>query len=210
MAHLESLLNDLANLDAEHDLEGMRRVREQIATEFPESDAAVEANYRLGLDLLFSSRNIAGAVEKFEIAGNAKQPFWSAAARTSLGLCHYHQNRLQKALFELRKVAYSPEPNVHSVTALTFIEGIFEAEGKPDEARRVRKDRIAQLEQLVTKAREQGRPQEHGYHIYCLGLALLDHGEERRARAVLEEAKAMGPGALGVDLHRAVAEALRS
>jgi tetratricopeptide (TPR) repeat protein len=210
MAHLESLLNDLANLDAEHDLEGMRRVREQIVTEFPESDAAVEANYKLGLDMLFRSRDLGGALEKFEVAARAKNPFWSAAARTSLGLCYYHQKRLQKALFELRKVAYPPQPTAHSVTALTFIENIFESEGKPEEVKRVRKDRIGQLEQLVISAREDGRTQERGYHMYSLGLALLDHGEGGRARAVLEEVKAMGPDALGADLYRSVAEALGS
>ena len=43
MADLESLLNDVANLDAQHDLEGLRRIREEIVTQHPESDAAVAA-----------------------------------------------------------------------------------------------------------------------------------------------------------------------
>ena len=34
MANLESLLNDLANLDAQHDLEGMRRIYRERRSEF--------------------------------------------------------------------------------------------------------------------------------------------------------------------------------
>ncbi len=208
MANLESLLNNLANLDAEHDLEGMRHVRECIVSEHPDSDAAVEAGYKIGLDFLFRHRDLTGALEKFEIAAKAKHSFWSAAARTSLGLCYYHQKRLQKALFELRKVAYPPTPSPHSVTALTFIENIFDTEGKPEEVQRVRKDRIGQLEKLIEVAREQGQALERGYHLYTLGLALLDHGEDGRGRAMLEDAKNMGPDLLGADLYRSVLEAL--
>src|SRR5688572_24085030 len=111
MANLEALLNDLANLDAQHDLEGMRRIRQQIVSEHPESDAAVESMYKLGLDFLFRQRDLMAATESFSEAAKRKHPFWSNAARTSLGLCLYHQKRLQKALFELRRVAYPDVPN---------------------------------------------------------------------------------------------------
>jgi tetratricopeptide (TPR) repeat protein len=208
MANLESLLNDLANLDAQHDLEGLRRIREAIVEQHPDSEAAVEALYKIGLDLLFRGRQLGAAVEKFEAAAKRKHAYWSAAARTSLGLCYYHQKRLQKALFELRKVGYPEKATVHSVTALTFIEQIFANEGRPDEATRVRKDRISQLEALIQDCREAGMVQERGFHLYCLGLALIDHGEEARARAVLDEAKALGPAGLGADLYRSVLEAL--
>lgn len=208
MAKLESLLNDLANLDAQHDLEGMRRIREQIVDEHPDSEAAVEAIYKIGLDLLFRERHLGAAVEKFAEAAKLKHPFWSAAARTSFGLCLYHQRRVQKALFELRKVAYPEQATVHSVTALAFMEQIFADEGQPDEVTRVRKDRISQLETLITEAREAGRAQERGFHLYILGLALKDHGEEGRGQAVLDEAQGLGPDVLGADLFRAVVEAL--
>src|SRR3954471_23148803 len=101
MSDLQSLLGELNALDAQHDYDGLRRVREQIVAEHPESDAAVEALYKIGLDLLFRERKLEAAVEKFDEAAKRKQPFWSAAARTSLGLCYYHQRRTQKALFEL-------------------------------------------------------------------------------------------------------------
>ncbi|MBI5507444.1 MAG: hypothetical protein HY903_01705 [Deltaproteobacteria bacterium] len=208
MANLESLQNDLANLDAQHDLEGLRKVRQQIVTEHPASDAAVEALYKIGLDLLFRGRDLGAAVEKFEDAAKRKHPFWSAAARTSLGLCLYHQGRTQRALLELRKVAYPETPTHHSVTALTFLEQIYANDGNRDEVKRIRKDRIHQLEQLIAKAREQGATQERGFHLHNLGVALRDHGEDGRAKAVLEEAKELGPDVLGADLYRSVVDLL--
>ncbi len=208
MANLESLLNDLANLDAQHDLEGMRRIREQIVSEHPDSEAAVEANYKIGLDLLFRERKLGAAIEQFAEAAKRRHPFWSAAARTSYGLCLYHQKRVQKALFELRKVAYPEKANVHSVTALAFMEQIFATEGNPEEVGRVRKDRISQLETLIAEARESGQAQERGFHLYTLGVALKDHGEDGRGQAVLEDAKSLGPQVLGADLFRSVVEAL--
>lgn len=209
MAELESLLNDLANLDAQHDLDGLRRVRERIVEEYPDSDAAVEALYKLGLDLLFRSRDIEQAVVKFVEAAKRKHVFWSAAARTSLGLCYYHQKRNQKALLELRKVAYAEPPTSHSITALGFIEQIFSNEGNLQEIERVRKDRISQLRRILKAGKEAGiTAAERGFHLYNLGLALKDAGEEEEAVQSLQTAKALGPDALGADLYRSVVEAL--
>lgn len=209
MADLKSLLGELATLDAAHDFNGLRRVRELIVAEFPESDEATEALYKVGLDMLFRERKLDAAVEQFAEAAKRKQPFWSAAARTSLGLCYYHQRRTQKALFELRKVGYAKTPNVHSVTALAFIENIFHTEGNEEEAARVRKDRIAQLEQVIQLNRDgKGNMAERGYHLYQLGLALKDHDEPERSKGALEEAMNIGPQVLGVELYRSVVEAL--
>lgn len=209
MTDLESLLKELGKLDTHHDLDGLRRVREQIVAEHPESDAAVEALYKIGLDLLFRERKLDAAVEKFDDAAKRKQPFWSAAARTSLGLCYYHQRRTQKALFELRKVAYAKTPSVHSVTALAFIENIFDTEGKSEDAVRVRKDRILQLEQVIQVSRDgKADPAARGYNLYQLALALRDQHEPERAKATLEEAKALGQAVLGADLYRSVTDAL--
>lgn len=208
MAKLEDLLNDLANLDAQHDLEGLRRVRQVIVAEHPDSEAAVEALYKIGLDLLFRERNLNDAVLKFEEAAKRKHPFWSGAARTSLGLCYYHQRRLQKALFELRKVAYPEQPSSHSVTALSFIENICMAEGQSTDAQRARKDRVSQLERLVESAKASGQAAERGFYLYTLAQALRDQGDDARAKALLNEAKELGPQALGADLFRSVVAAL--
>lgn len=211
MAELQSLLNTVAHLDTLQDFDGLRAAREQIVVEHPGSDAAVEAAYKIGLDLLFRARNFDGAVVQFELAAKAKQPFWSAAARTSLGICYYHQRRSQKALFELRKVAYAKEVSTHSVTALAFIENIFETEGKADDASRVRLDRIKQLEQLAEACR--GKPAqtaERGYHLYQLGLALKDNHEDQRAHEIWQNASELGVKALGEDLYKSVVEGLRA
>lgn len=209
MAKLDDLLSDLANFDAQHDLQGLRKTRETIVSEHPDSEAAVEALYKIGLDHLFRERDLVAAVARFEEAAKRKHPFWSAAARTSLGLCYFHQGRGQKALLELRKVAYPETPTSHSVTALGFIENIAEQSGQSDEAKRARKDRIKQLEVLIDSARSRGQAQERGFYLYTLALALRDQGgDEASAKTLLAEAKDLGPELLGADLFRAVASAL--
>lgn len=210
MAELQSLLDTVAHLDTLQDFDALRSTREQIVAEHPKSDAAVEAAYKIGLDFLFRARQLDEAVTHFEMAAKSKEPFWSAAARTSLGLCYYHQRRSQKALFELRKVAYAKQISTHSVTALAFIENIFETEGKHDDCVRVRLDRIKQLEQLIETCR--GKPAqaaERGYHLYQLGLALKDNHENERAHATWQEASALGVKTLGEDLFKSIGEALR-
>lgn len=210
MADLESLLNDLANLDAQNDFDAIRKVREAIIDEHPESAEAVEAMYKLGLDFLFRQRDLQSAMESFGAAAKKKHPYWSAAARISLGLCLYRQKRTQKALFELRRVAYPENPNSHSVTALTFLENIYIDEGNIEEAGKVRKDRIAQLEKLVQAHKSGGTEGgQRGYFLYQLGLAYRDHGDDKNARAALEEAKGLGPDILGAELYGSVVEAAR-
>lgn len=210
MAELQSLLDAVAHLDTLQDFDALRATREQIVAEHPKSDAAVEAAYKIGLDLLFRARKLDEAVVHFETAAKAKQPFWSAAARTSLGLCYYHQRRSQKALFELRKVGYAKEISTHSVTALAFVENIFETEGKHDDAARVRLDRIKQLEHLIEACRSKpAQAAERGYHLYQLGLALKDNHDNDRAQAIWQEASKLGVKTLGADLHKSITEALR-
>jgi tetratricopeptide (TPR) repeat protein len=205
LAQLEALLEELENHDQKADLDALRRVREQIVLEHAGTDAAVEALYKIGLDLLFRERNLEQAVLRFEEAAKRRVAYWSDAARTSLGLCYFHQRRAQKALLELRKVAYPDKPNVHSITALSFIETIYESEGKDEEVRRVRKDRIAQLEQLVKQVKA---PAERGQFLFQLGLACRDQGDDARADAALNEAKKLGADVLGADLFRSVVELL--
>jgi tetratricopeptide (TPR) repeat protein len=207
MPELESLLRDLADRDAKRDLEGLRKIREEIVQHFPDSVAAAEANYKWGLDLLFRERSLDGAVEKFLAAAKGKNIYWALAARTSLGLCYYHQKRLQKALLELRKVAHIENPNSHSVTALSFLENIFQTEGQAQEAGRVRKERIKQLEKLVGEAAQANNSRDHGHYLYSLALALKDEGEDNRAHDLLKQAKALGKAALGSELTRLIDEA---
>lgn len=208
MATLEALQQELARCDAEHDLAGLRQARESIIAEYPESEQAAEALYKIGLDLLFRERDLNAAVTRFEEAAKRKHAFWSAAARTSLGLCYHHQGRGQKALLELRKVAYPETPSMHSVTALGFIENIHESTNNTEEAKRARKDRVKQLEQLVEIARSSGRGADRGFYLHMLAIALRDQGDRARSTQLLTEAKELGPEILGADLFRSVVSAL--
>lgn len=47
-----------------------------------------------------------------------------------------------------------------------------------------------------------------GYYMYTLALACKDQGDDGKADALLNEARAMGPAALGADLYRSVIDAL--
>lgn len=209
-------MNSLADLKASIDaieqtgnFEGLRMLREQIVREHPDTDAAVEATYKLGLDALFRKRDLDAAVALFEEAAKARHVYWSNAARTSLGLCFFHQKRGQKALFELRKVAYAKVQGVHSVVAMGFIESIYASEGNADEAQRVRRDKLAQLEQMVQMSREAAdNPGEFGFYLFHLGLGCLDAHDADRARLLLEEAQALGPKALGAELMHSVVQTL--
>jgi len=207
---LKQLTETLAVHEKNHDIDGLRSVREQIARDYPESPEAVEAHYKLGLDALFHKRDLAIAVQYFEQAVKGKQAFWAQAARTSLGLCYYHQKRTQKALFELRKVGYSDPPTAHSITALSFIEHIYGQAGEKEEVQRVRKDRISQLETVIEACKHSHQHAERGYHMYTLGLALLDQGDDVEAKIVLEDTKNLGPDLLGAELYKSVVEALKN
>jgi tetratricopeptide (TPR) repeat protein len=211
MQNIEDLLNNLANLDALHDFEAIQKLRENLIANFPESDEAVEAQYRLGLDFLFRQRDIQLAMKSFEAAVNRKHAYWSPAARTSLGLCYYHQKRTQKAFFELRRVAFIAEPTIHSVTALTFLDNIYTETGDTEEASRARTERIKQLEKLVHKNTEPSKKlSARGHYLFQLAVAYRDDGRDIDAKKFLEEARDLGPETLGADLYRAVIDMLKS
>jgi tetratricopeptide (TPR) repeat protein len=204
---LEGLLEELKSLNDSGDFDRLRAIREEIIEHHEDSEHAVEAIYRLGLDRLFRERNFDEALQAFERAAKRKHPYWSAAARTSMGICLYHQGRKQKAILELRKVGFVEAPSEHSVASLAFIETIFLNEGDADDVIRTRKERIKQLEKLINGARDEGDKPVLGYHLYAFGLANLDANEPSVAKEALLEAKQLGPDILGAELFRAVCAA---
>ena len=211
MPDLPALVEELAHHEPSMDHAAMRRVREAIVAEYPGTPEAAEARYKVGLDALFRERDIAGACGHLEEAAKSGHPYWGAAARTSLGLCYYHQKRLQKALFELRKVASVKEPGANSVVAAMWMERLLLQDGQAAEAQKARAQRIEQLRTLLAPATHPPLElAERGAYLYQLGCALIDHGEKLEGRRVLEEARALGPQVLGPDVARGVAEALKA
>jgi len=204
---LDGLLEELAGLSDSGDFDRLRGIREQIIEHHEDSEHAVEAIYRVGLDSLFRERDFPAALELFERAAKRKHPYWSAAARTSMGICLYHQGRKQKAILELRKVGFVDSPSEHSVASLAFIETIFLNEGEAEDVVRTRRERIKQLEKLIKAAREDGDKEALGHHLYACGLANLDANESSVAQLALDEAKELGPDVLGAELYRAVCAA---
>ena len=107
MASLKDLERDLARALKAGDLDQIASVRRTIASGFADTPAAAEANYRLGLDLLFRTKNVDEAAAHLREAAKTKAAPWSIAARVSLGLVMLRQGKAQQAIFELRRVAGS-------------------------------------------------------------------------------------------------------
>ena len=203
MSDLTELKAELDRLEGDKDYAGMVALRERIVAEHPDTEDAVEATYKIGLHNLFYERELAKATERFEQAAKKKHPYWSAAARTSLGICYYHQGRGQKALFELRRVGYADVATQHSITALSFMETIHANEAEEDEVKRVRQERIKQLRQLIETLRSDPSA-DLGQYLFSLAAALHDEDERAEAKAMLDEAGALGPDVLGAELYQAV------
>ena len=203
MADLEGLVKELDQQEAAGDIEGMWKTRESIVADFGDAPQAVEAAYKVGLHYLFHLRDLDQAVTHFQGAAKQKHPYWSLAARTSLGICLFHQGRGQKALFELRRVGFTETPNDHSVTALAFMETIHAVEAQMDEVERVRTERIKQL-YLLIEAGRLNKEQSLGQHLFSLATALVDEGNLKAAQSCLDEAKQLGPDVLGAELFSAV------
>ena len=206
MTDLETLLSKLSQLDELRDTDGLREVRQEIVAQHPDSEETAEALYKLGLDALFHRRDTAGAIEKFAEASKRKHPFWSQAARTSLGLCYYQQRRLPKALLELRRVGFREEPTPHSVIALSFLEEILTNQGEGEEATRARRERVVQLRKLV-HARENAPASEVAFYLLNLAIALQDSGLNDEAATTLQRAEALGADALDENLLRTLRRA---
>lgn len=212
MAELQALTRQVAVAEATHDLDALREARLAVIAHSPASAEAAEAQYKVGLDVLFRGRNLAESVALFEQAAKSAHSFWSLSARTSLALCYLQQKRGQKALFELRKVAYGKEAGAHAIVALTFMEAIYAQEHKQDEVLKVRKERQAQLLRLLgaSASGPQLTPQERGHYLHQLALTYEAPGERARARAALAEAQALGAEHLGEELWAAVQHTVKS
>jgi len=204
MSELSELKDELDRLEVNKDYTAMAALRERIVAEHSESEEAVEALYKLGLHSLFYERALGPATERFELAAKKKHEYWSAAARTSLGICYYHQGRGQKALFELRRVGYSEVPTEHTITALSFMETIHANEAEEEEMVRVRQERIKQLRSLIADMRSEPSV-DFGQYLFSLAAALHDEGDHDDASAALGEAQKLGPEVLGAELYQAVA-----
>lgn len=207
---LNTLLQNVSAAEAAQDFDAMREARNRIVEGYPGSVEAAEALYKVGLDSLFRQRDIVQSIAVMEQAAKCAHPFWAAAARTSLALCYVHQRRIQKALFELRKVAYVREPSAHSITALSFMETVLMDEQKPQEAAKIRKDRVLQLEEMLHAHRTGTlRIAERAHYLHQLALALADNKERARAKAAIEEALALGAEAVGAELTQTLKKALQ-
>lgn len=200
MATMDELLANINTLAGQGDAEGVRAARKEFLKDYAATTEAAEIFYKSGLDVLFTNHDLATAMDAFKAAVALKAPIWSAAARVSLAICIYRQGDVQKALFELRKVAYPEDADSNSITALAYIEFICEEQNNQDDLLRARKDRITQLKALAKEADPDFEPELKAFYLKELGWEYIRNKETDLAAKRLNEALELGEENIGSQL----------
>lgn len=188
MPTLDDLAADLRRALELGDLGRVSGARQAITAAFPESEAAAEAHYKLGLEALFLQGDLAAAAEHFRAAAKVKAGSWGQAARTSLGITLYREKKSQQAVFELRKAAAQKPPNLAAAQALSIVVTIFRDEKNAKEADRARAEQLKVLEQVAKSA----DPADAGMASFLLGVEHKFDGQRDLARKAFEAALAKG------------------
>lgn len=175
---LADLERDLARALDAADPERVVAVRRLIVDQHPDTPAAAEAAFRLGLEALFRRGDLDAAVEELRRAVKVKAAPFTTAARVSLGLALYRQGKVQQAVFELRKAAGQKPPVLESAQALSFIVMIQRQTGAGAEADRSRAELMKALEQIAKAA----SPQEASMAHLWLGVEHKSDGRRDLAK----------------------------
>jgi tetratricopeptide (TPR) repeat protein len=186
MASLKDLERDLTRALSGGDLEQIASVRRTIAEGFPDTPAAAEAHYRLGLDQLFRTKDMDAAANHLREAAKSKAMPWSVSARVSLGLIMFRQGKPQQAIFELRRVAGMKPPTIHSAQAAGFVVMALRESGNGAEADRARKQQLDLLNGL-TKSKD---AETAALAFQMLGMEHKFVGERAKAKEFLTKALA--------------------
>lgn len=131
------------------DPDRIRDARKAIVAAHPESEAAGEAQFRLGLDALFLGQDLDAAAEHFRAATKSKASVHAMPARTSLGLVLLRQGKHQQAVFELRRVGAQKPPSLAAAQALSWVALSFRQQKNGAEADRARAEQLKVLESVA-------------------------------------------------------------
>lgn len=167
----------------------VRRLREAIIRDRPESPLAAECHFRLGLEALFSRRDLDAAAEHFRAAGRLKHAPWSESARLSLASILMRQGRTQQAIFELRKVVARTPESLLTAQAYGMMTLFLSQSGQTEAADRAQKAHHALLRRLQT---DLASAADRASATYLLGEELLLLGQRAEALAAFESAIASG------------------
>jgi tetratricopeptide (TPR) repeat protein len=184
MATLAELARDLDRALELGDLDQASGVRALIAEQHPETPAAAEARFKLGLDALFRQRDPDRAAAHLREAAKAKDARWSQQARISLGLLLLRQGKHQQAVFELRRAAAARPPTVVAAQAAGFVAGALREARQAKEAERARTEQLRLLEGLTASV----DPAEAAYAHLLLGVEHKHDGQRALARKHLQAA----------------------
>ena len=140
------------------DEQEIEKIADRYRSTLKENDSVevlAEAHYRLGLYELIQRRDIEQATHHFQESAGLKDPYWSLAARTSLAICLYRQGKVQKALFEFRRVGFSEVVNEHSVNALLMMGRLLREDGDKDESKRAFAEGLKRIKAKLKATGEQ-------------------------------------------------------
>ncbi len=193
MTTLPDLLERMKVCEQKGDLGGIVKLRAQIARDFPNTSEAAEALFRLGVYLLFIENQPDAAKQTFEDAIKIKDPNWSKAARVSLASLYVREQKMQKALLELRKaVSDKDPPSIHTVSALSIMEAIHEEAEAHGEARKAKEEKVKHLRTLVEQARTENDDGALAFFAFSLAQELVMLGTPASAKVLLSEVIGMG------------------
>ena len=199
---LEQLLIDLKSALNQKDAARINDTRRQLGDEHGQTEAGVEANFRLGVSGLMAGQDVDEAMKRLRMAAKAKHSVWTPQARLSLGLLLKAQGKEQQAIFELRKVAGAKTTSLASAQALGFMVMMLEDAGNSEEASRTRKQHHKLLSEMASSSESEVSSLAH----YMLGMDLKYSGSRQDAKKHLE--LALERGGLAADELGRVQEAL--
>ena len=201
MATLAELLRDLERALTQGDQESAQSVRRTIVDGHPDSVAAAEAAYRMGLSALFGQRDMEAASTWMRRGAQSKIEPWASASRVALGVFLARLGKTQQAAFELRKVASGTPVTALSLQAAGLLVLAFRDAGQREQAERARE------KQLELLARHSSGPGELGaLASYMLGMEHLHAGDRKRAGVSLH--RALDSGFLPPDQERSARRAV--
>lgn len=210
MTTLSELLEAVKACDNNKEYQKMLTLRAQIAKDYPGTQEAAEALYRIGLYFLFVEQHFDAAKQTFEQVLTMSDNVWVHAARVSFATLLLREEKPQKALLELRKVTQS-SPSIHTISAFSVMELIYEQQQQAGEIQGIKEQKIKHYQTLIQNIKNQQPIQDPAllaYYLVHCGFeqqALLLYQE---ANACFKEVLALGESQVPTDLYKQAQKAL--
>jgi|GEM_PF-4052683 len=207
---LNELQEAIKTCEQNKEYQKMLTLRAQIARDYPGTQEAAEALYRIGLYFLFIEQRFDAAKQTFEQVLTIADNVWVHAARVSFATLLLREDKPQKALLELRKVTQSA-PSVHTISAFSVMELIYEQHKQAGEIQGIKEQKIKHYQIMIQDLKQHQPVQDPAllaYYLVHCGFeqqALLLYQD---AHACFKEVLALGESKVPADLYKQAQKAL--